>query len=37
MERPQMKAIDEKIRSASQLFPEIAVIEEKACVLLRSP
>lgn len=33
----KMKAVDEKIRSASQLFTEIAVIEEKACELLRSP
>ena len=33
----KMKAIDEKIRSASQLFTEIAAIEEKACELLRSP
>jgi len=29
-----MKGIEEKVRSASQLFGEIAALEEKACQLL---
>ncbi len=30
-----MKGIDEKLRSASVLFGEIAALEEKACLLLK--
>jgi len=30
------KALDEKIRSASRLFTDIAAIEEKACQLLHN-
>jgi hypothetical protein len=34
-EAEKMKGVEEKVRSASVLFGEIAALEEKACLLLR--